>query len=297
MLLVLSICGWLVCAILSPITWLMARGDLKQMDEGLMDPSGADTTRTAKLIAMIHCIVCIVALVVGGLLFLILAIGFVVTPNVVGRSEEGNRDLTRINIAAFEQAAQMYKITNKAWPEGQTEDVVMLLMMTEDDKGQPRAAYLEKIPMDAWGEPLQYEYPAEKTGKPLIWSSGPDKQEGTDDDITNILSGRRRHAQERSAAGTAVKKTNRASSGPVGTEKPMITQSKEKGRSGGDATPQTGVAEKLKKLDKNRDGFIDRSEAGPLIREKFTALDKNGDGRLSRQELKQVLVKLKRRKK
>ena len=224
---------------------------MKQMDEGLMDPSGADTTRTAKLIAMIHCIVCIVALVVGGLLFLVFAIGFVVTPNAVGSSEEANRDLTRINIWSFGQAAQMYMIKNNAWPEGQTEDVVMLLMMTEDDKGQPQAAYLEKIPMDAWGEPLQYEYPTEKTGdtgKPLIWSSGPDKQEGTDDDITSISSGRRRHAQERSAAGT-VKTTSRASSGPVGTEKPMITQPKEKRRSGGDATPQTGVAEKLKKMD------------------------------------------------
>ena len=58
------------------------------------------------------------------------------------------------------------------------------------------------------------------------------------------------------------------------------------------------VVEKLREMDQDRDGFIDRSEAtGPLVREKFTALDKNGDGRLSRQELKQALVKLKRRKK
>ena len=70
LLLVLSICGWLVCAILSPITWLMARGDLKQMEQGLMDPSGADSTRTAKLIAMIHCILCVVVLGVVLVFFL-----------------------------------------------------------------------------------------------------------------------------------------------------------------------------------------------------------------------------------
>ena len=155
-----------------------------------MDPSGADTTRTAKLIAMIHSIVCIVALVVGGLLFLVFAIGFVVTPNAVGSSEEANRDLTRINIWSFGQAAQMYMIKNNAWPEGQTEDVVMLLMMTEDDRGQPQAAFLEKIPVDAWGEYLQYQYPPPEdtgnTGKPLIYSFGPDRDEGGIDNITNI---------------------------------------------------------------------------------------------------------------
>ena len=63
-------------------------------------------------------------------------------------------------------------------------------MMTEDDQGQPRASYLEKFPMDAWDMPLQYQYPPpDNTGntfKPLIWSAGPDRQEGTDDDITNI---------------------------------------------------------------------------------------------------------------
>ena len=60
----------------------------------------------------------------------------------------------------------------------------MMLMMTEDDQGNPTAAFLEKIPMDAWGEPLQYKYPADKTGntfKPLIYSFGPDRDEGGND--------------------------------------------------------------------------------------------------------------------
>ena len=87
LLLVLSICGWLVCAILSPITWLMARGDLKQMDEGLMDPSGADTTRAAKLIAMSHCILLVVSLVIfciGSLIYF-----WVWRENQINRALEG----------------------------------------------------------------------------------------------------------------------------------------------------------------------------------------------------------------
>ena len=122
-------------------------------------------------------------------LAILIAIAAMVVPNIVGRSDEANKDLTRINIAAFEKAAQMFKIDNKTWPEGSTEDVVVLLMMAEDEKGNPRAAYLEKIPVDAWGQPLQYQYPADNTGntgKPLIYSYGPDLDEGGDDNLSNI---------------------------------------------------------------------------------------------------------------
>ena len=51
-------------------------------------------------------------------LAILIAIAAMVVPNIVGRSDEANKDLTRINIAAFEKAAQMYKIDNKdffAW--------------------------------------------------------------------------------------------------------------------------------------------------------------------------------------
>jgi len=106
-----------------------------------------------------------------------------------GKGGPDPMDTTRLNIKAFEAAAQMYKIKNKVWPEGSTEDVVMLLMMTEDDRGNPTASFIEKIPMDAWGEPLQYQYPADGTGntfKPLIYSFGPDRDEGGSDNISNI---------------------------------------------------------------------------------------------------------------
>ena len=123
-------------------------------------------------------------------LAILIAIAAMVVPNIIGRGEEASKKITAINIANFEKAAQMYKIDNKVWPDGSTEEVVTLLMMVEDDQGKPRASYLEKFPMDAWDMPLQYQYPPpEQTGNtfnPLIWSAGPDRQEGTDDDITNI---------------------------------------------------------------------------------------------------------------
>jgi len=43
------------------------------------------------------------------------------------------------------------------------------------------------IPVDPWKKDYSYEYPGTHNGKtkPDIWSSGPDKIAGTDDDIAN----------------------------------------------------------------------------------------------------------------
>jgi general secretion pathway protein G len=43
-----------------------------------------------------------------------------------------------------------------------------------------------KPPLDPWGEPYQYEYPGKNNkGSYDLWSKGPDKQSGTEDDIGN----------------------------------------------------------------------------------------------------------------
>jgi general secretion pathway protein G len=47
-----------------------------------------------------------------------------------------------------------------------------------------------KVPIDHWGEPLQYAFPGTRNkGSYDLWSKGPDKQSGTADDIGNWDSG------------------------------------------------------------------------------------------------------------
>jgi len=47
-----------------------------------------------------------------------------------------------------------------------------------------------KIPVDHWGEQLQYAYPGTRNKSSYdLWSKGPDKQSGTADDIGNWDSG------------------------------------------------------------------------------------------------------------
>ena len=45
---------------------------------------------------------------------------------------------------------------------------------------------LEEVPKDAWGQPYQYRYPAQKSKKAYdLWSIGADGKDATDDDIGN----------------------------------------------------------------------------------------------------------------
>ncbi len=51
-----------------------------------------------------------------------------------------------------------------------------------------RGPYLQdnKLPIDPWGEPYQYRAPGVKNKNGYdLWSKGPDKTDGTDDDIGN----------------------------------------------------------------------------------------------------------------
>ncbi len=51
-----------------------------------------------------------------------------------------------------------------------------------------RGPYLieSKLPVDPWGEPYQYRCPGSKNKNGYdLWSKGPDKADGTDDDIGN----------------------------------------------------------------------------------------------------------------
>lgn len=119
-------------------------------------------------------------------------IAAMVVPNLLGRQDEANRKATKVNIQGFENAVKQYAAEHDGqFPEGNGDTVINLLMSPEQvDGGKPRAGYLEKPPLDAWKNMLRYEYPAtgnrqSVSGKPAIWSAGPDKQDDTTDDINN----------------------------------------------------------------------------------------------------------------
>ncbi len=124
-------------------------------------------------------------------LAIIIAMMAIVVPNFLGRKQEADIKSTVIAIKNFEQAAKLYAAENKGYPKGSAEEVVQQLMAPVDEITQrPKPPYIEETPIDAWGNPLMYEFPATGErptlgGKPAIWSAGVDGQEGTEDD-TNL---------------------------------------------------------------------------------------------------------------
>lgn len=53
LLLVLGILSIVVCTILGPIAWVMANGDLKKIDSGVMDPEGRSNTNVGKILGIV----------------------------------------------------------------------------------------------------------------------------------------------------------------------------------------------------------------------------------------------------
>lgn len=84
-----------------------------------------------------------------------------------------------------------YKIAMGDYPST-AEGLQALITAPARGGGSWRGPYLEsnKVPLDPWNEPYQYEYPGQHNkGSFDIWSKGPDHQSGTEDDIGNWDSG------------------------------------------------------------------------------------------------------------
>ena len=112
-------------------------------------------------------------------------IAAMVIPNLLAQQKNAYQRQTKNNIMAFENIAKQYAVDHDGeWPK----DTGAIMNPGTDSSGKHIPAYVEKLPKDAWNQPLMYEFPSGKAGdKPAIWSSGANKQneEGGGDDINN----------------------------------------------------------------------------------------------------------------
>lgn len=69
--LTLGILGIAVCFICGIIAWVMGKNDLKEMDAGVMDPSGRGLTNAGRICGMIGTILGCVVLVLQLVIFLV----------------------------------------------------------------------------------------------------------------------------------------------------------------------------------------------------------------------------------
>jgi general secretion pathway protein G len=116
-------------------------------------------------------------------------IAAMVVPQLLGRQKKANIDATRLSITGVEQALDLYAVDHSGEYPTTAEGLESLISHPNNDE-KWNGPYLKetKVPVDAWGRPLQYEYPGQHNAqgtKPDISSGGVDKAFGTEDDITN----------------------------------------------------------------------------------------------------------------
>ncbi|MBI2340433.1 MAG: type II secretion system major pseudopilin GspG [Deltaproteobacteria bacterium] len=107
--------------------------------------------------------------------------------NVLGRKEKANIDLTKTQISNLLNALDQYKLDNHSYPSS---DQGLEALVEKPSSGKvpenyPEDGYLKKLPKDGWGEEFNYASPGSHGNKVEVWSSGPDSEEGNEDDINS----------------------------------------------------------------------------------------------------------------
>jgi len=122
---------------------------------------------------------------------ILLAIGGIVVVSYLPTKDQADIDNTKIQIDAFKQALDLFKLHMGRFP---TEEEGLRVLWSQDALEDEEEAekwsgpYLEDPkPRDLWGNDWVYRYPGEIRGEAFydIISPGPDGEEGTEDDINN----------------------------------------------------------------------------------------------------------------
>ncbi len=115
-----------------------------------------------------------------------------VMPQFMGVADQANIDAAKIQISRsgpIAQALQMYRLGVQSYPT--TDEGLRALSQRPDslDESQKwRGPYIEdpNTLTDPWGKnEYQYRSPGEYNDDYDLWSMGPDKDDGTEDDLTN----------------------------------------------------------------------------------------------------------------
>lgn len=122
---------------------------------------------------------------------IVLAIGGLVAVNLLPKKAESDINLTRTQIDTLEGALKMFQLDMKRIPT-EDEGIAALwnkeLLEDEDEAANWKGPYLESpITTDTWGTEWFYTDMSENLeGTHEIISYGPDREEGTEDDISSL---------------------------------------------------------------------------------------------------------------
>ncbi len=109
-----------------------------------------------------------------------------VVPNLMGNQEEAARQKVVVDIQQLENALDMYRLRNSFYPT--SEQGLQALVTAATSQPVPRSfpadGFIRRLPKDPWGQDYILVSPGQM-GKIDVFSKGPDRVAGTDDDIGN----------------------------------------------------------------------------------------------------------------
>jgi general secretion pathway protein G len=120
------------------------------------------------------------------ILLVVIIIGILVSlvaPRLAGRSEEARKQAAHADIeGGLSLALDLYEVDNGRYP-ARLDDLVG----KPSDAPNWKGPYIKKgLPKDPWGTPYVYRNPGSHNASSYdLFSTGPDKQEGSQDDIVN----------------------------------------------------------------------------------------------------------------
>ncbi len=119
-------------------------------------------------------------------LAILVVLGSIAASQFFRAADDADIDAAKAQIGMFSSSIDMYKYNCKGWPDKLEDLVSKPSDNTASEKW--RGPYLTKssIPTDPWGNEYKYSSSGKKNPESYdVWSTGPDGQDGTDDDIGN----------------------------------------------------------------------------------------------------------------
>lgn len=119
---------------------------------------------------------------------IILAIGGLIAMNVMGGKEKADKGIAEIDLKSLRNALQQFRLEFNRYPTDEEGIAVLWSKSTltaEADQAKWRQFIIEPKPSDPWGKAWGYRQKGEKAPEGMfdLWSTGPDGEEGTADDI------------------------------------------------------------------------------------------------------------------
>jgi general secretion pathway protein G len=119
-------------------------------------------------------------------LVILASLAAIVTPKFTKRSEQARITAAKTQISQFEVALDAFEIDLSRYPTT-TEGLRALVERPTSDADEWQQPYLRRaVPKDPWGNEYVYRYPGQYNEEGYdLYSMGPDRKLGGDDDITN----------------------------------------------------------------------------------------------------------------